>query len=291
MRQLAYAGFAYLKIPLINHFPLKGKGEERQLDKLTWAIRVILLLLFWLSSTWLVTAQSPEDNPPLSLSKKTTVDKAVAGDMLTYSLVLTNSGEISLEEVIVSDATPAGTTLFGVSSPPGWTMTTPGQGRTGQVVWQAEEALPPGAEVTLEFIVTINPDSTGPIINNNYSAQFQGWPEPVTGPPVITELVSPTPTWTPPLVETETPTKTPTGAPTKELPVTPATTPAAITTASPDVVLEQAQSPTPMLSPVSSKSADNPSESTGIGTIAWIIAGIVVIAIGLTLFIGRRTRG
>jgi len=275
----------HLKISLADFSPVEEQGVKRT------GMRVVLLLVFWLTATCLTSAQSSEDGPPLNLSKEVTVDIAVAGDTLTYLLVLTNTWQIPLEEVVVSDTTPAGTTLFGVNSPPGWMMTTPGQGRTGQVIWQAEEPLPPDAEVTLEFIVTINPDTTGPIINDIYSAQTQRWSEPITGPPVITELVSPTPTWTPPPVPTEISTKTPTGAPTKILPTTSATTPAATTTTSPDVVLEQAQSPTPVPSPTLNTSPENTSGSLGVGIIALVALGIVVTAIGLIFLIGRKTRG
>jgi uncharacterized repeat protein (TIGR01451 family) len=263
----------------------------KQLGELTWflrtGMRVILPLIFWLISSWLVAAQSAENGPKLDLSTNATNDVAVAGDTLTYLLVLTNTGPIPLEEVVVSDETPAGTTLFGVNSPSGWMMTTPGQGRTGQVVWQTVEPLPPGAEVTLEFIVTIDSDATGPIINDTYLAQVEGWSETVTGPPIVTELVSPTPTWTPPLVPTEIPTKTPTGAPTELLPEIPATAPAATATSSPpDVALEQTQFATP----IPGTPAEDRSGDTGIGTFALTVFGVVVIVIGLMYLIGRWTK-
>ena len=267
---------------------------KRHFDGLIWvlrtSVRVILLLVFWLTATWLAAAQSTEDAPPLNLASKATVDLAVAGDTLTYLLVLTNTGQITLEEVVVSEITPAGTTVFGVNGPPGWMMTTPGQGRTGQVIWQAETSLPPGAEVTLEFTVTINPDATGSIINNTYSVQVQGWSEPVAGPPVITNLVSPTPTWTPPLVPTEptrTSTKTPTGAPTKEPPATSAAT----ATSPPDVVLEQTQTPTPLLPLTNGVSSEDTPGNAGVGIITLVVLGVVVVAVGLIVLLSRRVRG
>jgi len=280
MRQYAYYGFLHLKIQLADCSPVEEKGVITQLGKQIrlWraGMQVILLLAFWLCSTWLVAAQSPEDTPPIDLAKQATVGVAVAGDTLTYHLVLTNTGQIPLDEVVVSDTTPAGTTLFGVNSPPGWRMTTPGQGRMGQVTWQLVDPLPPGATAILEFIVTVNLDATGPIINDTYLAEIAGRPQPITGPPVITELVSPTPTWTPPVVPTETPTealtRAPTGAPTKETP-------------------EQVQSPTPTSSPALSTSPENTPGNRGIGLIALVVLGIVVIAVGLIVLIGRRARG
>lgn len=281
----------HLKISLADCSLTEEKGVKRQVDGLRWVLRtrarVILLLAVWLIVTWPAAAQSTEDAPPLKLSQKATVDLAVAGDTLTYLLVLTNTGQMPLAEVVVSETTPAGTTLFGVNGPPGWMMTTPGQGRTGRVTWQAEDPVPPGAEVTLEFTITLNPNAAGPIVNNTYSAQVQGWSEPVNGPPIVTQLVSPTPTWTPPRVPTETPTKTPIGAPTKLSP----TRPVATATSLPNVVLEQPQSPTAMPSPAPPTSSEEISGNRSIGSVVWIVMGIVGVAIGLVVLIGRRARG
>jgi len=294
MRQYAYYGYLHLKIQLADCSPMEEKGVITQLGKQIglWrtGIQVILLLAVWLCSPWLVAAQSPEDTPPIDLAKKVTVDLAVAGNTLTYHLVLTNTGQKSLEEVVVSDTTPAGTTLFGVNSPPGWMMTTPGQGRQGQVTWQLVDPLPPGAIATLEFIVTVNLDATGPIINDTYLAEIPSWPQPITGPPVITELVSPTPTWTPPVVPTETPTeaptRAPTGAPTTELPATPAAT----ATTPPDVTVEQVPSPFPTSSPLPATSPEKARGGMEVGTMALLVLGIIMLALGLAFLIGRRVR-
>jgi hypothetical protein len=185
-------------------------------------------------------------------------------------------------EAIVSDETPAGTTLFGVNSPPGWMMTSPGQGRTGQVTWQLVEPLPSDTTATLEFIVTINLDATGPIINDTYVAQVPGR-QAITGPPVITNLVLPTPTWTPPVAPPETPTETPTRAPTKEAPATPA----ASATSLPDVILEQAPSPTSTSAPTPGSPLPNSSgEGVGIMVLGGLV--LVILALGLVFLISRR---
>jgi uncharacterized repeat protein (TIGR01451 family) len=173
----------------------------------------VLLAAWVLGAGPLAQAQTDSTRPPLILSKTVMVSAAVAGETLTYNLTLTNTGQSSLSGVIVTDNTPVGTTLFGLNGPEGWLMTSPGQGQMGQVTWQTANAWPPGAGVILQFIVLVDPDTAGQIINDTYTARANGWSEPVRGPAVITALRAPTPTWTPPPTYTPAPTATPTFTP------------------------------------------------------------------------------
>jgi uncharacterized repeat protein (TIGR01451 family) len=183
-------------------------GERPAEARLKWGAVAVLLAGLLLYASPSATAQPANARPPLALSKAAS-ELAVAGDTLTYLLTLTNTGQSPLPGVVVKDTTPGGTTCFGVSGPAGWAMTTPGQGRAGQVVWRAESPLPPAEAATLRFIVTIAPGARGQIVNSDYEARAEGWAEPVSGPPVLTDLAAPTPTWTRPPLPTETLIETP----------------------------------------------------------------------------------
>jgi uncharacterized repeat protein (TIGR01451 family) len=180
---------------------------------LKWGLGIILLTTWALGTLPLAQAQTA---PPLALSKAVAAP-AVVGDTLTYILTITNTGHSPLSGVRVADNTPDGTTLFGLSGPSGWLMTSPGQGQVGQVAWQAENALAPGEVATLQFMVKVELGAAGQIINDGYAARAEGWPEPVRGPTVITSLRAPTPTLIPPPTHTPQPTTTPTFTPSPAL--------------------------------------------------------------------------
>lgn len=95
-----------------------------------------------------------------------TVDKAFAktGDLLTYTLTLENSGNVSANNVVITDTIPAGTTFVAGSvtgatgTPPTLTLTTP---------------IPAGGASTVTFQVLV--DNTLPVLNpiiNTASAAF-----------------------------------------------------------------------------------------------------------------------
>lgn len=243
-------------------------------------------LLLGLAS--LAAAQSNEDQPPLAFRITPVTDQAVAGDRLTYLLTLTNTGSDALAGVTVTDETPAQTTLFGVSGPPGWMMTSPGAGRSGQVVWQAWEPFPPGQAVVLELIVTVDPLADGSLINNAYTAQAEGWAGTVTGPPVITDLIMPTPTRTPQVTPTQAPTETPTKelvATATNLPTqTPTPPPAATATMLPEATSDLTQN----ISPTPATPVEETSTSAGPGILFFMVVGIVIVILGLVYFVRQK---
>ena len=254
--------------------------------KLKWGMGAILLTILLLYALPFAAAQSTNDRPPLALSKVVTPEPAVAGDTLTYLITLTNTGQLSLEGVTVIDTTSVGTTIFGANGPSGWWVTTTsGQGQPGQVIWRPENPLLPGEVVTLGFIVSIASAASGPIVSDEYEARAEGWAKPVSGPPVVTELIAPTPTWTLPPLPTKTPTETPLATPTK----IPTKTPAATAAAPPTVTLEQVHTSTeihassPAVSSSESREVDG-----GRGMIIWVGIVVLVIVLVVVFFVVKR---
>src|SRR5262249_56337472 len=61
----------------------------------------------------------------LALSKVDTPDPVTAGNNITYTITVTNTGPSAAQNVTLTDATPANTTFVSFTAPPGWT---PGAG-------------------------------------------------------------------------------------------------------------------------------------------------------------------
>ncbi|KJH70557.1 GEVED domain-containing protein [Aliterella atlantica] len=68
----------------------------------------------------------------LSIVKTDSPDPAIAGNNLTYAIAVTNTGSPATN-VVMSDPLPAGTTFQSITSPAGWTCTTPAVGSGGTV--------------------------------------------------------------------------------------------------------------------------------------------------------------
>src|SRR5690606_12479883 len=58
-------------------------------------------------------------------------DPVDAGSNLTYTITVTNSGPSVAPAVTLADALPAGTTFVSLTTPGGWSATTPAAGATG----------------------------------------------------------------------------------------------------------------------------------------------------------------
>ncbi len=69
----------------------------------------------------------------LSVTKVGTPDPVVAGGNLAWTVTIGNSGTIAAEMAQLSDPLPAGTTFVSVSSPAGWSCSTPAVGTNGTV--------------------------------------------------------------------------------------------------------------------------------------------------------------
>ncbi|NOT61302.1 MAG: DUF11 domain-containing protein, partial [Acidobacteria bacterium] len=69
----------------------------------------------------------------LSVTKTDGPDPIVAGNNLTYTITVTNSGPDPAATVVLNDTLPAGTTFVSLTAPSGWSCTTPAVGATGTV--------------------------------------------------------------------------------------------------------------------------------------------------------------
>jgi uncharacterized repeat protein (TIGR01451 family) len=69
----------------------------------------------------------------LAISKIDTPDPVVAGQNVTYTITVTNSGPGPAASATLSDPLPAGTTFVSLSAPGGWSCTTPPVGGSGAI--------------------------------------------------------------------------------------------------------------------------------------------------------------
>lgn len=92
----------------------------------------------------------------LSITKSDNPDPVLAGEVLTYTLSITNAGPSDAAGVVVTDTLPAGV-VFGSASG--------GCAHTGGVVTCTVGALASGASGSYTLSVTVNSDEAGPLSN------------------------------------------------------------------------------------------------------------------------------
>jgi large repetitive protein len=102
-------------------------------------------------------------SPVFNVTKAVTPTGAVSpGDILTYTVSLTNSGNFTATNVLISDALPANTTFLSATPPQ-----TGGPAPGGLLTWQIPGDLPPGASANVSFAVQVNAGTPpGTIISN-----------------------------------------------------------------------------------------------------------------------------
>lgn len=201
-------------------------------------------------------------SPLLTLSKSASPDPVVAGERLTYIITITNTSDVPLTGVIVTDAVPANTTFVMVSSlSSDWLMGSPGKGHAGDVMWKAQAPLLPGQAAQLQFVVKTAPANSIPIVNRAYGATADGLEAAVTGEPLRTGVVLYTPTAT----ATPTPTATP---------MPPTATPVSTATPTPRPATS---TPTPPPTPVPPLKSPESQMGLLLGTVS-IVAALVPVA-------------
>lgn len=77
----------------------------------------------------------------LSLSKSVTPTTVLNGELVTYTLAITNGGPDTAANVVLSDVLPVSVTFRSLSAQPGWTCTTPAVGSAG-LIKCTQPALP-----------------------------------------------------------------------------------------------------------------------------------------------------
>jgi uncharacterized repeat protein (TIGR01451 family) len=218
-------------------------------------------------------------SPVLVISKSASPDPVVAGGELTYIITVTNTGDVPLQDVVVTEVLPEGTVVHAMDGLDGqWAMHSTEGGRV--LVWEARASLPPGQPMRLKCIVLVDRERERPVVNAEYKAVAEGWGSPVAGQPVTVRVVSPTPTITP------RPSPTPTPMPPTSTPIPPAT-PTPIPILATPTPRRATSTPIPSPTPVP------PLKSAGgqMGLLLGIVGGVAVLVPVAAWFVKSKGRG
>ena len=96
----------------------------------------------------------------LSVTKSDSPDPVAAGSNLTYAIGVTNLTAADATTVALSDTLPANTTFVSLSSPAGWSCTTPAVGGTGSVNCSIP-TLPASTSAAFTLVVNVNATTAG----------------------------------------------------------------------------------------------------------------------------------
>jgi uncharacterized repeat protein (TIGR01451 family) len=121
------------------------------------------------SATATTTANQQAD---LSITKTDSPDPVFAGNNITYTVTLTNSGPGTASTVTVTDAVPTNTTFVSasVTTGTGWTPSTPSVGGTGNVVF-SKAAVANGETAVFSIVVKVTSSvANGTTISNTATA-------------------------------------------------------------------------------------------------------------------------
>jgi len=100
----------------------------------------------------------------LSVTNSAAPATAVSGQAITYTVTVGNAGPSDAANVLLNNAIPANTTFTSLTSPGGWSCTTPAVGATGSVNCTAASLAPTTAVFTL--VVNVNPGATAATISS-----------------------------------------------------------------------------------------------------------------------------
>jgi uncharacterized repeat protein (TIGR01451 family) len=131
--------------------------------------RALLLVVVCFLAAPLLHAQGVAD---VSITKTDTVDPVGAGDLLGYSIVVSNANGTA-NGVTVADIVPANTTFMSFVAPAGWTVVTPAVGGTGAIS-ATRAVMLPGESAAFVLLVRVNPGTPGgTVITNTAVAQTE----------------------------------------------------------------------------------------------------------------------
>ncbi|HKI05103.1 MAG TPA: ExeM/NucH family extracellular endonuclease [Thermoanaerobaculia bacterium] len=101
----------------------------------------------------------------MSVTKIDTPDPVTAGTNLVYTITVGNAGPSNAPMASLTDTLPAGTTFVSLSSPGGWSCTTPAVGAGGTVTC-SNASMPPGSAV-FTLTVLVGPAVPGGTVLSN----------------------------------------------------------------------------------------------------------------------------
>lgn len=118
-----------------------------------------------------------QERPILNVVKEVDKNFATYGDTLTYTVTITNNGNITATNVVFVDPIPAGTTFVPnsvtVVVPPGLPVPVPGDPSVGIPLPNIPPAPAPGSTVVVTFQVTVNTMATPQDVVNQAFVNFQ----------------------------------------------------------------------------------------------------------------------
>jgi uncharacterized repeat protein (TIGR01451 family) len=121
-----------------------------------WFVVFGISLLF--CSAWLPAAKAQEAD--MAVTKTADADQAPAGSNITYTITVFNNGPDSADNATLKDTLPAGTTFVSLSSPTGWSCSTPAVGSGGTITC-TYPSLPVTSGDIFTLVVNI-PSGTSP---------------------------------------------------------------------------------------------------------------------------------
>jgi uncharacterized repeat protein (TIGR01451 family) len=121
--------------------------------------------------------------PGLELNKTVSSVAVNPGELLTYTLTVTNT-QIALPatSILLTDMVPANTSFISASGP--YTL-------NGSLVEWSFASLPGGASTSVELVVHADGEDCSPISNADYRVRSDQIPQPIFGAAVITSITNP----------------------------------------------------------------------------------------------------
>jgi uncharacterized repeat protein (TIGR01451 family) len=119
------------------------------------------------SATTTTTVGAVTANSDLGVTISDTPDPIVAGQNITYTIVVTNSGPDAAANALLNAAVPTNTTFVSFTAPAGWTPSAPAVGGTGPVQ-ATNPSVANGSTSTFTLVVRVNDaNSAGSVITAN----------------------------------------------------------------------------------------------------------------------------
>lgn len=139
---------------------LRLAARRRPALRFLAAAPVLILLQLFVVAT-------PVKAVKVTLTQTPSVATVSPGASVTFTDSLTdNSGGTSVNNPVITQATPNNTTFASYTVPAGWTCTTPAVGATGNVVCTDGANLAAGATATITITVTVVPGTPGQTVLN-----------------------------------------------------------------------------------------------------------------------------
>jgi uncharacterized repeat protein (TIGR01451 family) len=229
----------------------------------------------------LALAQEPQ---PFEINVIPGAEQAVAGQNFTYTVVITNIGQLSFRDIIVLTQTPTQTTFVSTYQSSHWLVGAPLPGETGIIAWNSSESITPTDIATFELAIKVLPDLTEQeLVSSEFAIIALNNGEVLTTSPVIkTEVLAAVATSspTPPL-------PSPTATATRS--TTPSVTPFLLSTATPNDGVEVKIANQATSTPEAPESKIQPASGlAGVSFIILVVAALGIGVVGLIWFFKRR---